>query len=133
MRVIVYRNLRRADWSVAAATTTSSCKRGKVVAHLDHLTITNVSLHVCESARQRVIRNRAREVHAWAMGTLQDNPPTPTDGITIHYNPYRASTFTTRLGEPVHRADSITFTADGLAIARNPNQKSTNARRELQE
>lgn len=113
-KVQVYRNLRRGDWSVRA--------NGKVIAHLDTIILADVTFTVRESARQRVLRDRERSVHAWANGIVADVslaypglierfPAAP-----ITYNPYRCGSFTAN-GAPVQGADFVEFSPCGKAAA----------------
>lgn len=115
MRVVCYRNLRHHNWSIAKVTGNNGI--GRVIAHERSLILANVAFVVKQPARQRVIRNRCREVHAWAAGELVDTMPSgPRTPIT--YNPYRAATFTTRQEAiPVHNALFVEFTATRGALA----------------
>ena len=90
--------------------------KGKVVANVEEITLQDCTFYVCESTRVRCIERRRREVHAWAQGIVTDAVPTgKREAIT--YNPYRASTFTTRGGTPVTACDFIHFTTNDGAIA----------------
>lgn len=103
MQVVqVYRNLHRGDWSVRVA--------GKVIAHVERITLADVTFHVGEKARQRVIADRSRSVHAYAKGKVSEADLSNLTARTITYNPYRAGTFTeTSTDQPVHRADFVLF------------------------
>jgi hypothetical protein len=115
MRVICYRNLRRQVWSIAEIRGRNGV--GHVIAHQRHVILANVSFVVKEPARRRVIRNRRREVHAWAMGELVETVPAGRQ-IPITYNPYRAPTFTTRDEQtPIHSSPFVRFTELNGAIA----------------
>lgn len=46
----------------------------KVVGYATHLTLRNCTFEVNEKTRQRVIRNRQKEVHAFVVGV-------PVDGV----------------------------------------------------
>lgn len=111
MRVVVYKNLTRGCWSIAAATPTNG--RGKLIGHADTVTLCDVQFVVRESRRLAITSARCaekpcREVHAWAVGTLADAPEGTRNEVT--YNPYRAPTFTLRDGTPVRSAACVTFT-----------------------
>ena len=109
MKVQVYKNLNRGDWSIRV--------KGKVIDHRREVTLANVSFHVGESSRQRVIRNRCREVHAWCVGELVETAPNG-EGRSITYNPYRSGAFTYRdTNEEIRKADYVVFTALDGAIA----------------
>jgi len=116
MRVVCYRNLRRRDCSIAEVKGDSGI--GRVIAHECCVALADVTFVVKEAARQRVIQNRRREVHAWAVGELVENLPTPNCRTPITYNPYRAAIFTTREGlTPVHASPFVEFTDSRGALA----------------
>lgn len=112
-RVICYRNLRRGDWTLAAAT--ASGGRGKVLEHRAELVLADVTFIVRETGRQRVLRQHCREVHAWALGTLVADQPAGQP-VEITYNPYRAGHFATRAGERIEYCAAVHFTRDHGAI-----------------
>ena len=90
---------------------------GKVIAHVPEITLTNVRFHVSESGRQRVIANKCREVHAWAIGEIVETKSTG-NAQPITYNPYRSGSFTVReTGIPVTSAAFVHFTKDRGAIS----------------
>jgi hypothetical protein len=120
MRVIVYKNLRRGDWSIATATGRDGTGRGKVIGHAETVALAAVVFHVSESGRQRVIRAKAREVHAWAIGDIVDSVPPGLATREVTYNPYRCGAFHARDGAPIARADFVEFRADHVAVAYNP-------------
>lgn len=102
MKVHVYKNLNRGDWSVR--------HQGKVIAHVAEIWLANVSFHVSEKARVRVIANKRREVHAWAIGEIVASQPSG-EAVAITYNPYRAATFTQRrTGAAIMSAAVVHFT-----------------------
>lgn len=107
VRVVVYKNLNKGCWSIAEATRTGG--RGRVLEHVQTIALREVSFHVKEARRRVVVSERCREVHAWASGILCDPPP-PGPRLEVTYNPYRAPTFTTRDGAPVHAAPLVLFT-----------------------
>ena len=118
-RAIVYKNLTRGDWSIAAPSGRDGTGRGKVTGHAASLTLANVSFIVKESARLRVERTKSREVHAWAIGDIVDTaPPSDLPAREISYNPYRCGAFTYRdNGAPVAAARFVTFRSDQTALA----------------
>ena len=109
MIVAVYKNLSRQCWSVR--------HRGKVVAHVREIALADVEFHVCEAARERVVRNRRREVHAWAKGAVIATVPAG-HRCAITYNPYGSKNFTLRAsGTAIHVAPFVAFTAEHGAFA----------------
>lgn len=107
-RVKVYRNLRNGLWSVQVG--------GLVVAHLATVHLSAVSFRVTESARQRVLATRHRNVHAYAVGTFTSQPaPAATEPVS--YDPYRAGYFfRVRDQAPMHQAPALLLT-QGKAYA----------------
>lgn len=108
MRVRVYRNLRRADWSIQDPST------NRVIGHLDELVLVDVTLRVSEVVRQRVIRTQRRTVHAYACGTVADLP-VREGGDRLHYNPFEGPHFTCA-GQVVIRTDRIDFRPEGAFL-----------------
>lgn len=100
-RVKVYRNLQNGLFSVQYG--------GRVVAHLDTAQLSGVVFKVTESARQRVLKARQRNVHAYAIGTFTASAqPTATEAIS--YNPYHAGHFfRVKDQAPVHSAAAVVF------------------------
>ena len=83
--VSVYWNIRRKVWSVR--------KRNRVVAHLAALTIFSPTFHVSEAGRQRVLRERRKNVHAFIRGELYAPGLLAETGFQVSYNPYKGPTF----------------------------------------
>lgn len=86
---------------------------------MPEVVLADVIFRVRESARQKVIKRKCRQVHCWAVGTLAsaalEGARTP-----ITYNPYRAGTFTRRHdGGPVNACEFVHFTKEGaVAVGR---------------
>jgi hypothetical protein len=115
MRVFVYWNLHRRIWSIRAL---EGENRGRVIAHAPEVAIVDAALRVSEAGRQRVIREKRKNVHAGVLGTLADIPADrPTIGV--RYNPYETSTFVRRdTGAPVLRAGLVLLDSAGKANIR---------------
>lgn len=116
-QVRCHKNLHRGDWSITV--------KGKVVAHLQAVTLRDVTFIVSQATRDKVLQKHCRAVHAWCVGTVTvPLPALPSQFLgdvtfghftEVTYNPYRAGTFTTRDGTPVQHADYMLFAADGKA------------------
>lgn len=104
----VYRNLRRADWSLLDPRT------NRVVGHLPELVLLDVTFIVSERVRQRVIAQNRRTVHAYAQG-YQSSEPTRTGGRRLHYNPFLSGAFMCD-GETVTHANRVDFRPDGAYL-----------------
>ncbi|GJE74889.1 hypothetical protein [Methylorubrum suomiense] len=100
----VYRHRPRGLWSVREC--------GRVVGHREAIALVGVILRASEAARLRCLRTGARDVHAWAAGTVADLP-----------RPEGARRLLYRIEEPgfrvegavVTRAAAAWFEADGSA------------------
>lgn len=90
MRVFVYFNLHKKLFSVRDVST------GLVVAHWHHLTLSNATFKVSEAGRQRVLREKRKNVHAGVEGTLVSYHAfinTDLFARRVTYNPYKGPTF----------------------------------------
>lgn len=116
MRVFVYFNLHRKLWSVKAL---SGEQKGRVIGHSEFVQISSPVFKVSEAGRQRVLREQRKNVHAGVEGKLltmrladAELEPAEYDAMTVTYNPYKHSTFVTRLGgTPVRSAVQATMVA----------------------
>lgn len=85
--VAIYKNLHNGLFSVKQG--------GLVVAHVASVTLTSVTLKVSEAGRQRVLRDKQKNVHAFVVGMIKDiNKPCDQVGARLSYNPYKAAYFT---------------------------------------
>jgi hypothetical protein len=136
MRVEVYRNLARDAWSIRAL---EGEHKGRVIAWAPSLLLDHCTMHVSAAGRQRVLRDKRKNVHAFIRGSLRY-----VDGGThvcrpklarylsmltdvclcwrfedavhaeaITYNPYKYSSFVRKSDERViRRAGSVAFGRD---------------------
>ncbi|WP_329431295.1 hypothetical protein OG339_47880 (plasmid) [Streptosporangium sp. NBC_01495] len=105
VQVWVHLNLRTGLFSI------SDRRTKRVLYHATDVTLKDVTFIVHESTRQRIIKERCRRVHAWALGTLTAFDTNPdVGGMTrVTYNPYRSGDFTTADDIPVRRAALMIF------------------------
>jgi hypothetical protein len=82
--VKVYWNLHRDCYSVQ--------QDGLVVAHADQVELRAVTFKVSESGRQRVLKERKKNVHAFVVGFIDDALARYWD-VKIVYNPYKYDSF----------------------------------------
>lgn len=104
----IYRNLRDNCWSVM--------HRGRVAAHTPSITIHNATLVVREAGRQRVIREKRKNVHAFVDGDYNGiaKQNVSCGWTRLSYNPYRASHFVVRdTGEAVFNAEYVYLSGAG--------------------
>ncbi len=97
--VDVYRNLQTGLWSIRQG--------GIVRCHIDQIWLSRVSYRVSEAGRQRVIKDRRKNVHAYMRGTVMTPEAIETFQVLIDdhtqrfaspswditYNPYKYSHF----------------------------------------
>ena len=101
MRVEVYFNLHKRVFSVRSA------RSGRVILHTKNVHICNPQFVVREGGRQRVLRERKKNVHAFVRGdaTYFDDGKCPTLD-NIGYNPFRYDSFVKMPDEtPVRSAE----------------------------
>jgi len=106
MRVFVYFNLHRKCWSIKAL---EGENKGRVIGHAKGVYLSDVRPKVSEAGRQRVLREKRKNVHAGLTGNLMCVTDDSnlwrrypyigsyhhTLGATrITYNPYRCGHFT---------------------------------------
>lgn len=124
MRAFVYFNLHRMCWSVKAL---SGPNRGRVIAHANYVRISDATFRVSEAGRQRVIREKRKNVHAGVVGTLAYTDDVPWDDdcpsvsdfrqVAVTYNPHKAATFVDRAtGAPVTTAEQVTMSTRGREV-----------------
>ncbi len=109
-KVQVYRNLNKKCWSIRS--------NGLVVEHLDELVLLDILFKVSAAGRQRVIKERRKNVHAYAEGMLIKKhidsfwKEVCVDKVT--YNPYlRGSFYNPATNEDIESAEIATFNKDG--------------------
>ena len=114
-RFFVYFNLHVGGYSLRSTRTRLVTNRGRIVTRV---VLRDVTFKVSEAGRQRVIREKRKNVHAGAVGTLATRASRRAC-VRISYNPYRAGHFYVRdTGEPVHAARLLVLTVDenGLPV-----------------
>jgi hypothetical protein len=112
MQVRVYKNLHTKTYSVQ----TKTAKGWRVLDHRTFVILKDVKFVVQEGGRQRVIREKRKNVHAYAQGELVIKARIAV-GQKLSYNPYKAGTFTTTEDEPVYSADCVYLSNHGIYTA----------------
>ena len=93
MRVFVYYNLHKHTWSVKAL---EGPDKGRVVHHADTVLLQEAKPKVSQKGRERVLREKRKNVHAGVVGYLcaYGQPLTvPQQSQEVTYNPYKYTTF----------------------------------------
>jgi hypothetical protein len=105
MKVFVYFNLHRKLFSVKSL---EGPDKGKVIGHMYSVSLNDVTFKVSEAGRQRVLREKRKNVHAGVVGNISPNAwddMLQDDPKQITYNPYRFSSFVDKDNlEPVRHA-----------------------------
>ncbi|SFU94277.1 MULTISPECIES: hypothetical protein [unclassified Methylobacterium] len=112
LAVEAYRNLTRKAWSVRA--------QGRVVSHIETLTLADAEFRVSAAGVRRIQARRAREVVATVRGVPIESSAIPTGAVRVRFCPYRGPRFTLEDGTPVSAAALVILSADGTAWAVNP-------------
>lgn len=107
MKVFIYWNLHKNCWSI------KNKKTGRVMAHADQVTVKNVTFKVSEAGRQRVIKEKRKNVHAGVAGELVGYVPIGGPKASklpnlkaVSYNPYRGPSFFYKASEkPIKTAN----------------------------
>ena len=109
--VKVYRNLHRNTWSLLA---TEGPHKGKVIGYADRVVLADPVLTVSEASRQRAIREQARNVHAFVIGTLVEPEQIAGPLQRVRYNPFRAGCFTDPAGACVVEGHQALLDEQGM-------------------
>ena len=108
MRVKVYRNLHKKCWSIMDP------KTRRVIRHDTNVVLANVSLVVSNAGRERVLREKAKNVHAYAIGDINESILEDCDMIEATYNQYAAEYFFEKISfAPRSSADVDRLCVDG--------------------
>jgi len=105
MRVEVYFNLHEKCFSIR--------HKKKVISHLNEVFLSNAIFKVSEAGRQRVLKQKRKNVHAFVVGDIEIGKLRA--GIEIKYDPYRFKSFVTEIdSKPVRSAKyvSLSLTRD---------------------
>ena len=93
MKVFVYRNLHKNCWSIKAL---EGENKGRVIYHAQNVTLSDCKFKVSEAGRQRVLREKRKNVHAGVVGQLTHINTADVympHSMPVTYNPYKYSTF----------------------------------------
>lgn len=101
-KIRIYRNLNNGTMSIQ----TKQSSSWKVVGHVTNAIVRDVKFHIQEGGRQRVIRDKRKNVHAWGEGVLigqfDESVVAPIafgaalGAIALGYDPYTNATFVER-------------------------------------
>lgn len=106
LQVRVYRNLHRGCLSIQHG--------GRVVAHVNNITLDGVTFKVSQAGRQRCLREKRKNVHAYVVGTVVSLTAS-AEGIPVRYNPYQMDSFQVD-GAPVHASQRVSIGKTGIRV-----------------
>lgn len=89
-----------------------------MVGHTEDATILDGVFVVREPGRQRVLRHKVKNVHAWVEGTLVTTRAQHQLKIKVSYNPYKGDCFFDPNGYEVRNARLIVLRWDGVTAWR---------------
>lgn len=106
-KVMVYYNLHKHTFSVTY--------KGVVILHADYVKLGNVEFRVREGGKEKVRREKSKNVHAFVIGELLDycefpceNIPSEPSNKVVTYNPYKYNSFVYKDSEePVYNAKEV--------------------------
>ena len=98
-KVKVYFNLHKKTFSVVAM---EGFHKGRVICRCDDLSLQDVTFKVSEAGRQRVLREKRKNVHAFVVGTLCNSIEIQGKIFSeISYNPYFLGSFFDKMTKEV--------------------------------
>jgi hypothetical protein len=89
MKVFVYFNLHKKCWSIKAL---EGENKNRVIGHKTQLTLLDAKFKVSQAGRNRVLKERRKNVHAGVVGYLTEFNDA-TLNIKVSYNPYKFNHF----------------------------------------
>lgn len=110
--VKVYRNLHKKTYSIVDIAT------GLVVGYADTVRLQHANFKVNEAGRQRVLREKHKNVHAYVTGTFVSTQE-HAERHEATYNPYKYETFVRRdasgnVSGAIYSAASVTLSPRGI-------------------
>lgn len=106
-RVMVYFNLHKKTFSIQ--------KSGLVLLHADYVKLRNVEFRVRKGGKEKVRKEKSKNVHAFVIGDIVEyceypcsDIPTNVDGDVVTYNPYKYDSFVLKnTEEPIYSASEV--------------------------
>lgn len=106
-RVMVYYNLHKKTFSIQ--------KSGIVLLHADYVKLENVEFRVRQGGKEKVRKDKSKNVHAFVIGDILDfckypclNLPSENEGEIVTYNPYKNDSFVVKsTQEPIFSASEV--------------------------
>jgi hypothetical protein len=86
-----------------------------VVGHVNSVLLENVTFKVSQAGRERVIKNKRKNVHAYVYGTLIEIETKNKLPVAVKYNPYKYSNFVVN-DIPIFAAKVAVVGTSGISI-----------------
>ena len=109
--VRVYRNLRNGLMSVQSKINGSWL----VIGHVNSVLLEGVNFKVSQAGRERVIKQKRKNVHAFVYGTLAAIETGDVLQVAVKYNPYKYKTFVVD-DTPIFAAKVAVVGTSGISI-----------------
>lgn len=118
MKVFVYKNLHKKCFSVKAL---EGENKGKVIAHVTEIALTDCVFKVSQAGRRRVLRKKQKNVHAGVQGNWNIlNNKKITESVQVTYNPYITETFIEKETKSVISfASNVFISNDGVFVKKD--------------
>ena len=86
--------------------------KGRVIDHTHNICLDHAEFVVRESGRQRVLKQKQKNVHAFVRGVMRPSSSSNDNRLgNATYNPYLYSSFVdSKTKEPIYKADSVILT-----------------------
>lgn len=112
MVVRVYWNIHKNCWSIQ--------RKSKVIGHANSILLKDVVFLVSEAGRQRVLREKRKNVHAFARGEIVATNETKPEFLEnpITYNPYKFSYFYNKNKEEKVERNSLVYCGDRILFGK---------------
>ena len=106
-KVMVYYNLHKHTFSVTY--------NGRVITHADYVKLSDVEFRVRQGGREKVLKDKRKNVHSFVIGTLMDyckfpceNLPSEPNSNIVTYNPYKYNSYVIKdTEEPIYSAGEV--------------------------
>lgn len=118
MIVQVYKNLHKSRAAGKNIYSVRDKKSRLVINHVESIELKNVVFKVSEAGRQRVLREKCKNIHAILEGTIcKKNKIRSVRATQIYYNPYKTEHFINlSTGEKVYSSKRVLINNQGVFI-----------------
>lgn len=114
----IYFNLKRRGFSIRDAKTRLVINKGQTTTSV---VLQDVTFKVIESGRQRVLRTKEKNVHAFSCGTVVEGVDVSEATVPVSYNPYKAGHFVRKdTGEAIYSCRLLVMTTKLVDGKRQP-------------